>query len=163
MTRRISNRESYVIRDYFKAYKENLLTTVLVFITLAAVLFLVYLNILNITFYGPLQIVALPMNIILGIEAVFVYMHIFPLAARFDMKYKALMRSAFLMANKHLMTSLAHAALFAAVLFASYLYPLLLLFAFGIYCWLSSYLLMRVYRKYRPEMDKDEETAGSEK
>jgi uncharacterized membrane protein YesL len=157
MTRRISNRESYVLKDYFKAYKENFVTTVLVFVTLIAILFLVYLNILNISFYGPIQIVALPMNIILGIEAVFVYMHVFPLASRFDMKYKTLMRSAFLMANKHLITSVAHAALFVGVLFISYLYPLLILFAFGIYCWLSSYLLMRVYRKYRPELDKDEE------
>lgn len=156
ITRRISNREGYVFKDFIKGFKVNFVTATLVFLTLVAILLLGWLNIMNSQYYGAFQIAAVPLNILIILESLFVYVHIFPLASRFDMKYKQLMKSAFLLANKHLLTTIAHVLLLAAVLALCYLYPVFLMFAFGAYCWLSSYLLIRIYRKYRPEMDKDE-------
>jgi uncharacterized membrane protein YesL len=155
LTRRISNREGYIIRDYFTAFKTNFVTATLAFMTLAALMIIPLLNISNIGFYGSFSIVALPLNIMMLAEAVFVYIHIFPMASRFDMKYRQLMKSAFLIANKHLFTTVTHAVFFVGIIMLCYLYPIFLLFSVGAYCWLSSYLLMRVYRRYRPEMDKD--------
>jgi uncharacterized membrane protein YesL len=71
------------------------------------------------------------------------------------MKYRRLMKAAFLIANKHLFTTFTHAVLFLAIIVSFFIFPILLLFGAGIYFWMSSHLLMRVYRKYRPEMDKD--------
>ncbi|MCL2701990.1 MAG: DUF624 domain-containing protein [Defluviitaleaceae bacterium] len=156
LTRRVSNREGYLLRDYFTAFRINFVNATLAFLTLMVFIIVPLLNIYNIEFYGRFGIVALPLNIVMIAEAIFVYIHIFPMASRFDMKYRQLLKSAFLIANKHLLTTITHAAFFVGVLLLIFYYPILLLFGAGIYCWLSSYMLMRIYRKYRPEMDKNE-------
>ncbi len=154
LTRRISNRESYIVKDFFKAYKANMRSAVMVFLTLAAVFYITWFNSHNSAIYGSAQIIALPLNLLIAIEAGLVYIHVFPLVSRFDMKYKALIKTAFIIANRHLPTSVLHVVLLASILFACYIYPLFLLLAFGVYCLLSSYMLIRIYRKYMPEIDK---------
>jgi uncharacterized membrane protein YesL len=155
LTRRISNREGYILPDFFKAFKTNFKTSTLAFITLIPVLVITVLNIFNPQMYGGFSLVATAINIFIFAECIFVYIHVFPMASRFDMNYKRLMKAAFLIANKHLLTTFTHAVLFLSILVAAYMMPILILFAAGIYFWMSSHLLIRIYRKYRPEMDKD--------
>jgi len=155
ISRRISNREHYILKDYFLAFRNNFKNATLAFITIIPLLLLLVFNIFNSGIFGAFEIIAYPLYIVLGVELVFVYIHVFPLAARFDMKYMQLMKSAFLMANRHFIVTIVHVLLLAAALTASIFYPPFLLFSFGTYCWASSHLLVKVYRKYRPEFDRD--------
>jgi uncharacterized membrane protein YesL len=159
LTRRISNREGYLLADFFRAFKANFVTATLCFLVLGPVLFITAMNVflLDTAIFGAMETPAIGINILLFIQAVFVAIHIFPMASRFDMKFRRLFKAAFLIANKHLLTTISHAALlFALIWLALVQFPILFLFISGIYFWFSSHLLMRVYRKYRPEMDRDD-------
>jgi hypothetical protein len=46
-------------------------------------------------------------------------------------------------------------ALIGAGLLVTFTSPVLVIVAPGLYVWLSSYMLMRIFKRYRPEMDKD--------
>ena len=158
LIRRISNRESLIASDYFKAFKDNFKNTTILFIILFTCS---VVNLLNIFFNPPIPgtfgLIIYVLQILLAIEFTFVYIHIFPLAARFDLGFKQLIKTSIVLANKHLFSTVTHAALLISVVWLCLNAPLLFLVSPGIYYWLSSYILIKVYRKYKPDMDKDTE------
>ncbi|MBQ9920351.1 MAG: hypothetical protein IJO49_05995, partial [Clostridia bacterium] len=59
-----------------------------------------------------------------------------------------------MLANKHAFTSLTCATLFGSILFILFkYYPLLLSIAPAAYAFITSFMIMRVFKKYNPEMD----------
>jgi uncharacterized membrane protein YesL len=93
----------------------------------------------------------------------------FPLLSRFNFKFFKLLKTAFLMANKHLLTTISCLILLGAgftlitrslgVLSISYTFPIffVVLFCMGLYIFVSSLMFMKLFRKYVPDMDKDPE------
>jgi len=78
------------------------------------------------------------------------------MCARFDMSVRQIIKSCFYMANRHLLTSITCALLLlAAFLTFDLMPPLAIFLAPGAYAMLSSYMIMKIFKKYRPEMDKD--------
>jgi uncharacterized membrane protein YesL len=154
--RRISDREGTILRDYFSAFQSNFKNATLIFLILAVMILILIFNInYSSSMFGPMQIILFGIYLLMLAELVFLYINVFPLMARFDMGFKQLIKSAFLIANKHLFTTITHVAVFIAIIWFFSFMPILYFFAFGAYCWISSYLLIKVYRKYRPDMDKD--------
>ncbi|MCL2707746.1 MAG: DUF624 domain-containing protein [Defluviitaleaceae bacterium] len=156
-TRRIANREGYILRDFWAAFKANFKRATILWIIMVA-LGLLLIN--NIIFFfgmsGTMASIMLPIEICLLIELVLISFYVFPITARFDMNVKTTLKTAFYMANRHLPTSLTIAVLFAALILAIlFMSEILILAAPGLFAWLSSYMLIRIFKKYRPEMDKD--------
>jgi uncharacterized membrane protein YesL len=154
-TRRIANREGYILRDFFNSFKTNFIKATVLWFMIGGVAIVLIINILNISVMGSMAGIILPLQICFFAELLLIAFYIFPIAARFDMNKRQILKSAFFMANRHLLTSLSCVALFASLLLGIYLYPPMLLVAPGLFAWLSSYMFMRVFKKYRPEMDKD--------
>lgn len=158
-TRRISNREGYILRDFWSAFKSNLKKATLLWILLAALIGLIVYYFLNLTamaeMMGSMFNVLFPAWIIILIELLLISVYLFPLTARFDMKFLQIIKSALFMANRHIFTSLTCVVLGLAIVLGVYLYPILFLVAMGLYAWLTSYLVIRVFKRYRPDMDKD--------
>ena len=156
ITRRISDREYKILKDFFISFGKNFVTSTLVFITIAGLLAAVTFNLLFGFDRGSTSIIIYGIYLIIGIQLIFVYIHIFPLVSRFDLKYMQLLKTALIFANKHLITTVTHLALLAAIVMLTLTLPILFLpFAFGFYCWISSFMLRVLYRKYRPELDND--------
>jgi len=103
----------------------------------------------------PFSMVLVPFQILLTIEVIITSLFAYAVIARFDLSFKESVKAAFLMANKHLMTSVGALILFALVVLLCLLFPPLFLFAMGIFAYMHSYLIMRLFRKYRPEIDRD--------
>ena len=155
-TRRIANREGYITRDFWEAFKANFKRATLLWLMILILLLLIYFNINHIEVVGGMAVIIFPAQIILFVEIVLVSIYIFPMAARFDMGIKQLIKSSFFMANRHLLTSVSCAVLLAATVVFFLAMPHLAIFVGpGIYAWLSSYMIMRIFKRYRPEMDKD--------
>jgi uncharacterized membrane protein YesL len=154
-TRRIAEREGYITRDFWQAFKTNFKKATLVWLLMVVVVLVLIMNIMNIGIVGRMAVFMLPFQFLFLIEIAFMTVYIFPLMARFDMKFLQLIKSAFYMANRHLLTSISCVVLFTAILMAVYMYPIAFFIAIGLYAWLSSYMIMRVFKKYRPEMDRD--------
>ena len=156
-TRRIANREGYITRDFWEAFKANFKRATLVWLMILTLLWLIWFNIRHIEVVGGLGFIIFPAQIILFVEIIFMSIYIFPMTARFDMGIKQLIKSSFFMANRHLLTSITCVVLLVAIFFSIYIVPLPLVFFLGpgMYGWLSSHMIMKVFKKYRPEMDKD--------
>ena len=61
------------------------------------------------------------------------------------------------MANRHLLTTISAIATAFIVIFAAlWWFEPILFFAMGIYAYSTSYMFMKVFRKYRPEMDSED-------
>jgi uncharacterized membrane protein YesL len=154
-TRRISNREGYLFRDFWSSFKSNFKQTTLIWLLLSLVGSIVLINIRNIDLVGDLKTFILPVQICFLIELFMIGIYIFPIIARFEMKLRESLKTAFFMANKHILTTIGCIAVAAAVVLVIYLYFNFILVAMGVYAYLTSYLLIRVFKKYRPEIDQD--------
>lgn len=159
--RRIANREGYITSDFWAAFKSNFLRATAVWLVLffvvAVILISMYIGI-QLGDELPLGAIVLPVQIVTLVEVLFVGLYIFPILARFDMGVKEALKAAFFMANRHFLTSVLCIAiaigLFAIVIFFPAIFPLIFAIP-GAVGMLSSVLIMRVFKKYRPEMDKD--------
>lgn len=161
-TRRIANREGYISSDFWQSFKANFFRSTLVWIVLSASVVLILISMwTGIQLgdeMGALSGFVLPVQIVTLVEILFISTYIFPVLARFDMGLKEALKTCFFMANRHLLTSLLCVGtlwgLILMVLFFPELFPLIFAVP-GIYAMLSSHLIMRIFKRYRPEMDKD--------
>ena len=94
---------------------------------------------------------------VLALEIIITSFYVFPIIARFKMKLFDIFKTAFYMANKHIFTTITCLALFCASIFICfYVYPIISLFLVpGAYAYLTSFMIMRIFKKYAPEMDSD--------
>ena len=155
-TRRIANREGYITSDFWEAFKANFKKATIIWLIIVLLVVLVWFNLNNITVVGAMSVIIFPAQIIILLELGLMSVYIFPMAARFDMGVKQLIKSSFYMGNRHLLTSVSCLVLlFAGFMSFTLMPPLALFLAPGAYAMLSSHMIMRIFKKYRPEMDKD--------
>jgi len=160
-TRRISNREGYLFRDFWKSFKTNFKQATLVFLILLLVSGILITNIMNIGLVGNMSFIILPFQICFLVELALISIYIFPIIARFQLGLKDVFKTAFFMANKHLLTSLMCLVTVVAIFLVILMYELFAVVAIGCYGFAISYFLVRVFKKYRPEIDVDDETLAA--
>ncbi|MCF0136588.1 MAG: YesL family protein [Lachnospiraceae bacterium] len=153
--------ESYLLKDFFKSYKQNFkqsLVTIPLLIFACMLIYSLWLEINNQALFGKILYVTIPLQSFLILELIFLFLYLFPLLARFEMPTKDLLKYSFMMANKHIPTTLICLALFLAVLALTFLWNLGIgVFGFGVYVYLSSFLFEKVFRNYMPEEDLDKD------
>jgi len=145
--------ESHLLKDYFIEFRRSFFKSTLIFLIL---LVLGLFNLYNIVFVAlpePIRNVVYVLQFVLALELLFMFIHAFALISRFDMSLKRLLKLSLILANKHFLTTMAIMGILALIIIFCLLFPGLVLFAFGIYFWFSSKLLVRLYRKYLPDMD----------
>ena len=156
-TRRVSDKEGYLFRDFCKSFRANFFQATVVWMILIAVTALLILNIFIIQEFETLRLFLVPLYGFLLIELFFISIYIFPLISRFHVSVKEAFRSSFFIAHRHLLTTAACVMTMAAVLFLIiFVLSILVLVAVGLYAFSVSALLIRVFRKYRPEIDEDD-------
>ena len=154
-TRRISEREGYITSDFWAAFKANFSRATRLWLMVFVLALVLIFNVTTAGALGNMSRIILPAQIVIGIQLVLMCVFIFPMTARFDMGVKQTIKSSFFMANRHLLTSLTCAGLLFLLIFAMFYFPPLVIGIPGIYAMVSSSLIMRIFKKYRPEMDKD--------
>ena len=157
-TRRISDREGYLFKDFLSSFTANikkatllwLLWLILVAIILANIYVLVYLGL-----YPTMVAILLPLQICVLIELYFTLLYLFPLTARFEMGFAETIKTAFIMANKHILATLSCIGTAIVVTVVCLAFPPLFVVAMGAYAFITSHRFMQVFKKYRPEIDLD--------
>lgn len=167
----VKNEESYIVRGFFKAFKENFKQSTiiwLIFLLIFAVLFMDY----RILFYSGLEIGGW---IICGVVAVTVilamgFSFVFPLQARFSNTVKNTIKNSFLMALSHLPSAVLFVISYAVPILLIYLVPqigpIILLLVCGLLPFLKSFLFLKIFKKYEPGEEEgtaealEEETQG---
>ncbi|MCL2839147.1 MAG: galactose-1-epimerase [Defluviitaleaceae bacterium] len=155
-TRRISNREGYITGDFWASFKANFKRATLLWLMILAIGGVLVFNLRHIDIVGDgIVRIIMPAQVVFLIALTFMTIYIFPITARFDMSFGQTLKSAFFMANRHFLTSIICAALILAAIFGSLLMPPVFFIAPGVYAMLTSFMFMRIFKKYRPEMDRD--------
>lgn len=148
-TRMISNNESYITKDFFKSFIGNFIQSTIAFIIIAALLGIIAFDIRALSAFGGMWLLFVTLQLIIGAEIVMSSIYIFPLIARFDMKLIDIFKTAFFMANKHIFTTITCLALLiATVCLVLFLYQFALIFAVGAYAYITSFMLLRIFKKY---------------
>jgi len=155
-TRRIAEREGYITRDFFHAFKVNFVRSTQLWLLSLVIIFITIINILNMGALGNMSVVLLPLQLLILLQLSFISVFAYPVTARFDMGFKQTLKSCFYMANRHMLTSFMCVTLAVGLTFLSLWYiQILVIFVPGAYAMLASHLVMRMLKKYRPEIDKD--------
>lgn len=154
----IRNEESYVLRSFFGAFRENFKQSFIVTLILLAVA-----AVLGCDFYFCTRVgiaSARPFFILFCVIAVFVYMgscYMFPLMAFFENSTKKVFKNSFLMALAHLPFTILIAAislipwlfLFFGQFIAAAFFDLII--GFGITGYINAHIFGRIFKKYIPE------------
>lgn len=157
----VKNEESYIIRNFFKAFKENFKQSTviwLIFLAMGIVLFLDY----RIIFYSGMEI---GKWVIYGVFAVTLvllmgFSFVFPMQARFINTVKNTIKNSFLMALTHAPSSILFVVSCAVPVLVMYYFiqiaPLVILLAFGLLPYLKSFLFLRIFKKYEKSSEDGE-------
>ena len=152
--------DTYTMRDFWHAYKTNykqcILLGLFITIVVCVILYNIWLIIKNQASFGSGTYVILPLEGLVGIESIFISLYVPALVARFEMKTKDFFKYGFLMANKHLLTTIVLAALFVGAVYVCLMVNMGLLFVIpGLYMYIATALLERVFKNYMPSEDEE--------
>lgn len=152
--------ESYIVRGFWKAFKENFkqstILWLIMLVMLAVILgdyWIVFLS--GMKFGKVLSVCVVVVSVIIAMGIVYML----PMQARFSNTVKNIIKNSFLMAISHLPSTVLFIVSFAVPFLLLYLVPqsvpVILLFSTGGLIFLKSFLYLRIFKKY--------ETAGEKK
>lgn len=164
----VRNEESYIVRGYFKSFKQNFKQSTLIWIIVLLLSCLLYMD------YRIMAVMTeVPGHnvIMVGIYAVtliglFVLQYLFPLVARFYNSTKNMFKNAFFMAIRHLPSTFIMTVIFIGAGVLTFLngytivygFLVWLLGGFALISMANSWFMAKIFDKYIPE-EKEEETA----
>jgi len=156
-TRRISDIEGHLFRDFWSSFLLNFRQSTICWLIVLLILQILFINIINIGILGSLSNIGLLIQLCIALEIYIISIYVFPIIARFKLSLWYVLKNAFFIANRHFLTTLTLLVVGAGVILLSLLTVLFTFVAMGVYAFIASHLLMRVFRRYLPNMDRDEE------
>jgi len=166
----IRRERSYAIKEFFRSFKRNFKQGAVFSVLALLLVFVMYIDfryaweLMKIqdssgsTYFGVFLVIAILFS------SMFAY--ISPLLSRFEMKISGILKTAFVMATRHLLTTVVLLGLLAAVLLGCYIVLPGMFFLPAVGTLLASFLIERVFKKYMPAKEENEEgkeESGQEK
>ena len=155
------NEESYIIRSFFKSFKQNFKQATVINLIMLAVAAILYMDLRIVgNIDGTMSQVLYIVFFAFGILYMMVFLYIYPVLAKFYNSIKNTFRNAFLMAIRHLpYTALMILVTAAPVLVffipsaqvQSMVILLLVLIGFSGIAYINSHFFVKIFDKYIPE------------
>ena len=153
--------EIYVLRDYFKAFKENFKQSIIawmVFLVITAVFFVDYLILKDMGLENTKVFLMIIGAIYLLV--CFTMMYVFPLMARFENSLKQTVKNAFFMSILHIFKTVIMAVIYAIpfVLLPLHYNVLMVFLLVGLSgpAYFNSFIWKSIFKKYEPEKVEEE-------
>lgn len=153
---------TYVAKDFFKSFGQNFKQSVpmSILISIGFVSFILYCSFivqgLFIPEYsGSLKIVV-PVTIVFAFELFNFTAYLWALLSRFNMKTKALMKTALIMMHRHLLTTLANTGIIIVVGYFVFRVPFAIVVAPSVIVWAQSYMIQSRFTMYIEEAQQEE-------
>ena len=150
--------DGYLIRGFFKSFKENFKQATLIWLMMLVVIVIyvgdaLIFSFSGLTFPKPMVIAVIAVGIIIYMIA----MYIFPLLARFENSIRNTIKNAALIAIGNLPKTILMAVLYVLPLVISYFssYAILFVFLFGISvpAYGAAWLYSNIFKKFEPEVE----------
>lgn len=154
----IRGEEGYLIRGFFKSFKENFKQATLIWLLMLLVIVVyvgdaVIFSFSGITFPKAMVIAVIAVGVILFL----ISMYVFPLLARFENSIRNTIKNAALIAVGNLPKTILMAVFYALPLVISYFstYAMLFVFLFGISApaYGAAWLYSNIFKKFEPEVE----------
>lgn len=164
----VKNEESYIVRGFWKAFKENFKQATIMWLIVLAAAVIIFFDYYIILYSGMefsqllrLSIVAVTVLILLGLS------FLFPMQARFENTVKNTIRNSFLMALSHLPTAFLLIVVYAVPIILLYFIPqtlpVLIVLASGGIIYFKSFMILRVFKKYEEILlNRDKEAENND-
>ena len=154
----IRNEEGYIVRGFFKAYKENLKQSMIIWIptALCGVFLYADFRILHLSAAGSLQALRIPL-LVLAVILACIVLYCFPMIAYFNCTCRQIFRNLLILCFKHIGTTVLLLAVTGLILLLFMLAPdritffainIFTLIGFSAVALLFSYLLRRIFDIY---------------
>lgn len=161
----VKNEENYIVKGFWKAFKENFRQSTalwLIILAVCGVLFVDYRIVLysGLSFDRWLRLGLITVTLIIALGVSFV----FAMQARFTNTVKHTLKNSFLMALSHLPSAVLFVVSYAVPVILLYfipqILPVIVLLAIGLLIYLKSFLFLKIFKKYEDALDmkKDEES-----
>lgn len=166
----IRRERSYAIKEFFRSFKRNFKQGAVFSVLALLLVFVMYIDFRyawelmqaqessGSTYFGVFLVIAILFS------SMFAY--ISPLLSRFEMKISGILKTAFVMATRHLLTTIVLLVLLVGVLLGCYILLPGIFFLPVVGTLLASFLIERVFKKYMPakeESEEGKEESGQEK
>jgi uncharacterized membrane protein YesL len=162
----IRRERGYLLREYFKSFKLNFKKGLIIGVFLT--LFYIVLGFDLMWAWGNLKTGGTKGSILMGvfvaitILVVCYTLYVFPILSRFEMTIKQLVRASIFMAIRHLPSTIAMLIFTAAGFLIVYILPVLFFIIPGSIVLLNSLLMERIFKKYMPKSETEEENTSKD-
>lgn len=152
--KKIRREQTYVVKDFFKSFKQNFRQSVplSILMTVAFISLALYISFIIGAIYSGEDLSYLkyivPVTILFGFEVINIHSYSWGLLSRFEMGTKALVKTAFVMTHRHLLTTVWNLVVIAIALFAIYKFPLIIIVAPSLIVFGQSYILQPLFTSY---------------
>lgn len=166
----VKDEDCYTIKSFFKSFKQNFKQATAIWLILLIIGTILYYDIKiisgNVVGVVPLPETVTKVMFILMMSVSLIYtftlVYVFPVLSRFDNSVKNTVKNALLMSIRHFPSTIVIILVTFLPLIFMYLVPraLILIFViFGLSAYINSYLFVKIFSKYMPEVTitKDEE------
>jgi len=162
----VRRERSYAVKEFFRSFMRNLKQGV-VFSAIA----IVFAIVLYIDFqytWGLLEAQQSSGSVYLGVFIVItllfcaMYSYVCPILSRFEMKTVGILKTAFVMAARHLLTTVVLLVLLVGVVLGCYILLPGMFFLPAVATLLASFMIEKVFKKYMPEKEEPEFDAAGE-
>lgn len=154
----VRGEEGYLVRGFFKSFKQNFRQATLIWLLMLAVIF-VYVGDFLIFSYSDYQFprIFIIFILALGIILLMVSVYVFPILSRFENTIKNTLRNALFMAilnlPKTILMVLISAIPAVVLYFSAYAGIFVFMFGISLPAYLSAYIYSKIFRKFEPEAE----------
>ena len=162
----IRRERGYLLREFFKSFKLNFKKGLIIGVVLT--LFYIILGFDLMWAWGSLKNGGTKGSIIMGVFVAIAILvacfslYVFPILSRFEMTIKQLVRASIFMAIRHLPSTIAMLVFTAAGFLIVYILPVLFFIIPGAIVLLNSLLMERIFKKYMPKSETEEENTSKD-
>lgn len=152
--KKIRREQTYVAKDFFKSFKENFRQSVplSIVVIIAFISLTLYISFIIGGLYSGETAEYLkymiPLTMLFAFEVLNFHTYSWALLSRFEMSTRGLVRTAFIMIHKHLLTTVWNLVVMAAMVLCIIKFPLALVVAPSGIVWGQSFMLQSVFTKY---------------
>jgi uncharacterized membrane protein YesL len=161
----VKNEESYIIKSFFKSFKDNFRQATVIWLILLAALGIIVGDIkIMLSWETTYKVVFIVIFIFLLVIWSFTTIYIFPLLATFDNTIKQTFKNSLLMSIRHLPKTVLLFILTAfSMLLVGFVVPLLpfwFLAGFSLLAFVNSIILRKIFQIYMPPEEDDDDFTG---
>ena len=162
----VRRERSYAIKEFFRSFMRNLKQGAV--FSAIAIVFAVVLYIDFQYTWGLLEAQQSSGSVYLGVFIVItllfcaMYSYVCPILSRFEMKTTGILKTAFVMGARHLLTTVVLLVLFVGVLLGCYILLPGMFFLPAAATLVASFMIEKVFKKYMPEKEEPELDAAGE-